>query len=142
MCELLLNPWIVWCAMAVLIFVATQFIKMPIKHFTKKIKNERGRRIANISILLIPFALGVLFDYLYCTYVIYSTYSILVGLGYGSAGISLYGAIERFFKVKIDNPYNTVEGKLVTDLVNDVCADGQVNKADVDKVNSFWQKVQ
>lgn len=141
MWELLHNEWFVWCAMAVIIFLVTQIVKLPIKFGTKHIKNERARRIANSVILLIPFALGVFCDFLYSTYILHTATSVIVGLGYGTAGISLYGAVERFFKVKVENPYNSEEGKAVTELVEAVTADGKVDKKDQDPIKEFWKKV-
>lgn len=141
MSELLNNVYFVGCAMAVIIFFVTQLLKMPIKHFTAKIGDERKRHIANATILLIPFALGIAFDFIYSTYVTHTAFSIIVGLGYGTAGISLYGVIERFFKVKIENPYECEEGEAVQELVGAVAADGKVNKKDIDPVKDFLKKV-
>ena len=139
--ELLYNAYIVWCAMAVIIFIATQFLKLPIKFGTKHIKNERVRKIANSVILLIPFALGIALDFLYSTCILHTAFSVIAGLGYGTAGISLYGVVERFFKVKVSNPYDSEEGKAVTELVNEVSKDGKVDKKDTDAVKEFWKKV-
>lgn len=139
--ELLKNEYFVWCAMAVIIFALTQVLKLPIKYFTKKISNQRVRRMVNATILLIPFALGVLVDFLYSTYYLHSAFTIITGLGYGTAGISLYGAIERFFKVKTENPYETEAGKAVTELVEEISADGKVDGNDKHAVADFWNKV-
>lgn len=139
--SLLKNDYFVWCAMAVIIFALTQVLKLPIKYFTKKISNERVRRMVNATILLIPFALGVLVDFLYSTYYLHSAFTIITGLGYGTAGISLYGAIERFFKVKTDNPYETEAGKAVTELVEEISKDGKVDGNDKHAVADFWNKV-
>jgi hypothetical protein len=139
--KLLSNDYFVWCGMAVIIFALTQLLKLPIKHFTSKIKNERVRRIVNATILIIPFALDILFDFFYSTYYLHASFSVINGLGYGSAGISLYGLIERFFKVNIENPYESVEGKAVVDLVEDIKADGKVDKNDQHAVKDFWDKV-
>ena len=139
--ELLYNAYFVVCAMAVIIFIATQFLKLPIKFGTKHIKNERVRKIANSVILLIPFALGIALDFLYSTYILHTAFSIIAGLGYGTAGISLYGVVERFFKVKVSNPYDSEEGKAVTELVNEVSKDGKVDKKDTDAIKEFWKKV-
>jgi hypothetical protein len=115
---------------------------MPIKYFTAKLKNPQVRRMVNLTILLIPFALGVVFDILYSTYVTHTAFSIIVGLGYGSAGISLYATIERFFKVKIPNPYTeTEEGKAVAELAEKVTSDKKIDKSDADPVKEFWKKV-
>lgn len=139
--KLLNNDYFVWCAMAVIIFALTQVLKLPIKYFTKKISNERVRRMVNATILLIPFALGVLADFLYSTYYLHSAFTIITGLGYGTAGISLYGAIERFFKVKTENPYETEAGKAVTELVEEISKDGKVDGNDKHAVADFWNKV-
>ena len=139
--KLLNNEYFVWCAMAVIIFALTQVLKLPIKYFTKKISNQRVRRMVNATILLIPFALGVVCDFLYSTYYLHATFSVITGLGYGTAGISLYGVIERFFKVKLNNPYETEEGKAVIEAVEDVSSDGKVDENDKHAVKDFWNKV-
>lgn len=139
--KLLNNDYFVWCAMAVIIFALTQVLKLPIKHFTKKISNQRVRRMVNATILLIPFAVGIALDFLYSTYYLHGAFSIINGLGYGTAGISLYGAIERFFKVKTQNPYETMAGKAVTELVEEISKDGKVDENDKHAVKDFWDKV-
>lgn len=139
--KLLNNEYFVWCAMAVIIFALTQVLKLPIKYFTKKISNERVRRMVNATILLIPFALGVLADFLYSTYYLHTAFTVITGLGYGTAGISLYGAIERFFKVKTDNPYESEAGKAVAELVEEISKDGKVDESDKHAVADFWNKV-
>ena len=139
--KILDNPYCVWCAMAVIIFALTQVLKLPIKACTKNIKRERVRKMVNATILLIPFALGVVCDFLYSTYYLHATFSVITGLGYGTAGISLYGVIERFFKVKLNNPYETEEGKAVIEAVENVSSDGKVDENDKDAVKDFWEKV-
>lgn len=139
--NLLHNNYFIWCAMAVIIFLVTQLIKLPIKHFTNKIKNERVRKIVNSVILLIPFGLGILAEFLYSTYYLHVAFTVITGLGYGTAGISLYGIVERFFKVKVENPYDSEEGKAVTDLVEKVTKDGVVDENDMTAVNEFLDKV-
>ena len=139
--QLLSNEYFVWCAMAVIIFALTQVLKLPIKYFTNKIDNQRVRRMVNATILLIPFAVGIVLDFVYSTYYLHGAFSIINGLGYGTAGISLYGAIERFFKVKTESPYDTQEGKAVTELVENVSKDGNVDKNDKDAIATFWDKV-
>lgn len=138
---LLANEYFVGCAMAVIIFALTQVLKLPIKACTKHIKRERVRKMVNATILLIPFILGVACDFFYQTYHLHGAFSVINGLGYGTAGISLYGVVERFFKVKVPNPYETEEGKAVTELVGKVTKDGKVDGNDKDAVKEFWNKV-
>lgn len=142
--DIINNNCFVCLAMAVIIFCVTQVLKLPIKFGTKHIKNERVRKIVNSVILLIPFGLGVLLNFLWYTYYLHEAYqmsSIMVGLGYGTAGISIYGIVERFFKVKVSNPYDTEEGKAVTELVESVTADGKVDSEDKSAVQEFLDKV-
>lgn len=141
--ELLHNTNFVWCAMAVIIFIITQIIKQPYKFLTKKtIKNERARKIANTVILLLPFAFGILLEFLYTTYYLHSTFTIIAGLTYGTTSLSLYNIVERFFKIKIDNPYNTTEeGKAVTELIEDITADGKIDNTDKSAVQEFLDKL-
>ena len=139
--KLLNNPYYVWCAMAFIIFALTQVLKLPIKACTKNIKRERVRKMVNATILLIPFALGVVCDFLYSTYYLHGAFSVITGLGYGTAGISLYGVIERFFGIKVKNPYDSEEGKAVTEAVGEITKDGKVDGEDKHAVKDFWDKV-
>lgn len=139
---LLSTSWFVVIAVAVIIFGITQLLKLPIKHFTNKIEDETTRKIVNLVILLIPFGIGLLFEFLYGTFYLHTGFDIIAGLGYGASGISLYGIIERFFGIKVKNPYtDTEEGQAVIDLVQDVAQDGKVDKADMTAVQEFFEKV-
>lgn len=139
---LLENEYFVWCAMALIIFGVTQLLKLPIKVCTKRIKNDRTRRIVNSTILLIPFMLGLVAEFLYSTYYLHIAFTGITGLGYGAAGVSLYGIVERFFKVKIDNPYETTEeGKAVKELVEKVQEDKKIDENDKSAVDEFWKTI-
>lgn len=139
--NLLANNYFVWCAMAVVIFGITQLVKLPIKAFTKKIKNDRVRRIVNIVILLIPFGLGVLAEYLFNTYYLHTAFTVVTGLTWGGTSITGYAFVERFFGVKVKNPYESKDGQAVLDFVDSVKADGKVDKNDADAVKDFYDKV-
>lgn len=139
--ELLHNKVFILCAMAVIIFAVTQVLKLPIKFFTNKIKNQTTRKRVNATILLIPFALGILLEFFYGKYVTITPFNVITGLGYGFSGISLYSIIERFFGIKTANPYESDEGKAVTELISNVSADGKVDENDQDAVRAFWDKV-
>lgn len=141
--QLLSNEYFVWCVMAAIIFLITQIVKLPWKYLTSKlIKNERKRKIANAVILLIPFGLGVLCEFLYSTYYLHAAFTIITGLGYGTASISLYGIVERFLKVKIENPYQTTEeGQAVQELIEKVQEDGKIDQSDLTAVEEFWKKI-
>ena len=139
--DLLHNAYFIWCVMSFVIFGLTQLIKLPIKYFTNKIQVERVRRIVNTVILLIPFAFGILFEFLWATFYLHEAFSVLTGLGYGTTAISLYGIIERFFKVKIPNPYDSEEGESVSELAEEIAKDGKVDESDIPAVQEFLDKL-
>lgn len=139
--HLLANSYFVWGAMAVIIFGLTQLIKLPYKKLTNLIKNERGRRIANIFILLVPFALGILAEWLFNTFYLHTELTIITGLTWGMTSISGYAFVERFFGVKVKNPYDSDEGQAVLELVDEVKADGKVDSNDKNAVKDFYKKI-
>lgn len=139
--ELIRNEYVVCSIMAIVIFAVTQLLKLPIKAVTKNIERERLRRIINALILLIPFGLGILFEYLYNGLFLEQELTFYKGLMYGSSGVALYGFIERFFKVKVENPYNSEEGEAVLELVDDVSKDKVIDEKDKDSVKAFWKKI-
>jgi uncharacterized protein YacL len=139
MAELLKNEYFMGVVMSVIVFAFTQLLKMPIKALTSKIENERTRKIVNGTILLIPFILGVLFEFLLTTLVFHEPFTVIQGLTYGTGGISLYGVVERFFKVK--NPYDTEEGEAVMELVEKVTEDGKVDENDKTALKEYLDLV-
>ncbi len=146
--QLLSNDYFVWCAMAVVIFGLTQLLKLPIKAVTKHIKNEKTRGIVNLVILIIPFTLGLLAEYLFDVLYLHNVFAGIAGLQYGSASLLVYGVFEKLAKktgieIKLDNPYETTdEGKAVQELVEKVQEDGKVDKSDLSAVDEFWQAIQ
>lgn len=50
--------WIYWCSV-IAVVVLTQLIKIPIKHFTNKIKIETNRKRINLMFMIIPFIIGI-----------------------------------------------------------------------------------
>lgn len=139
--ELVANPYLLGALTGAVIFAITQILKMPIKHFTNKIKNERLRRIVNTTIMFIPFLLGVTAELLYTFYLFHDAYSVADGLGYGTISVSLYGFVERFLKVKLPSPYETEEGKAVLELIETVGSDDKIDEKDNDAIKAFWDKI-
>lgn len=146
--QILTNEYFIMCAMAVVVFIVTQLLKLPIKAITKKtIKDEKVRKRVNVIILIIPFAFGLLLEFLYNVLFLHNTFTGTIGLGYGMSGISLYAAVEKFFGKKknsetIAGTYQeTEEGKAVIELVDKISEDGKVDKKDVDVVQEFLDKI-
>ena len=133
--------------MAVIIFCLTQILKLPIKAITKHIKNEKTRGIVNLVILIIPFGLGLLAEFLFDGLYLHNSFAGIAGLQYGSASLLVYGVFEKIakktgIKVTIDNPYETTEeGEAVKELVNKVQEDGKIDKSDISAVDEFWEKI-
>lgn len=49
--------WVFWVVLALIIGI-TQLVKLPIKHLTNKITNNKLREKVNVVIMFIPFILG------------------------------------------------------------------------------------
>lgn len=145
--QLLSNEYFVWCAMAVIIFCLTQILKLPIKAATKHIKNEKTRGIVNLVILIIPFGLGLLAEFLFDGMYLHNAFTGMAGLQYGSSSLFVYGVFEKIAKktginVKIDNPYEiTEEGKAIKELVDKAQEDGKIDKSDLSAVDEFLEKI-
>ena len=72
---LLENQVVVYAVMAALIFGLTQGLKwLFIKPFTNKIKNEKARKAVNTTIYFIPYALGILFEFVYAVLLVHSEF--------------------------------------------------------------------
>ena len=123
----------IW-VMAIIVFLLTQVLKLPIKHFTKKIKVEKTRKAINSVILVLPFVLGCLFEFLYCRFIKKEAFDVVAGFLMGGQSIAFYGIFERFLGVKIENPYDTDEGKAVLDSVSDAVSDGTVTTDEIKDV--------
>lgn len=149
---LLSNEYFMLCVMAAVIFGLTQLFKLPIKAATSHIKNEKKRGIVNLVIVLIPFALGLLSEWLW--YWLYHKYGVgmqveftgINGLQYGMASLTVYGVVEKLFKkngieIKLDNPLDTDEGKAVQELVQQVQEDGKIDNQDISAVDQFWKTI-
>ena len=137
MTELLNNENFVWGAMAILVLCISQLIKLPIKALTKAtIKNESARSRVNTLIMLIPLALGVFGDWLFCTFYLGTAFSVVDGIKIGGTAITLYGMLEKSIK---GAPSPETEAAL--ELVEKVTEDKKVDKKDNDAVKAFLKKV-
>lgn len=79
----------------VIILALTQLVKLPIKHFTNKIKNENLRKKINILIMLLPYILGfiasgilIFFDF---------NFSWEASVFWGGSSQIIYSFLERVF---------------------------------------------
>lgn len=146
---LLQNQVVMYALIAVLIFFLTQGLKWAfIKPFTNKIKNKKVRKAVNTTIYFIPYALGILFEFVYTVFLVHTDFSVFMGIIHGTSGIAFYGVFERgysFFTGKssnIENPYETTEeGKSVKELIDRVTEDGKIDETDRPALNAFLEKI-
>jgi hypothetical protein len=133
MVELLNNEYFVWGAMAIIVLCLSQLLKLPIKALTKKtIKSESARVRVNTALMLIPLALGVLCDWLFCTLYLGVAFSVVEGVKVGGTAVTLYGMLEKLIKGA-----QSKETTATLELVNDITKDGKVDKKDSATVKEF-----
>ena len=133
--ELLHNENFVWGAMSVIVLCFSQLLKLPIKVLTSKIADDKVRQAVNTTIMLIPLALGILFDFAFCTMFLEVPFSIEEGIKVGASAVTLYGVLERIIKGATSKKTNDT-----LDLVDELLADGKVNGEDISAVEKFYQQ--
>lgn len=146
---LLGNQVLVYAVMAVLIFGLTQGLKWAfIKPFTNEIKNKKVRKAVNTTIYFIPYALGILFEFVYSVMLMHGQFNIVMGIIHGTSGIACYGVFERIYSFitgkssNLENPYETTEvGRAVQELMISVSEDGKFDKNDHPALTAFLDKV-
>lgn len=147
MAELLNNEKIVLIVMGIVAFLVTQGLKWAfVKPFTKNL-NTRAKTIINSIILIIAFGSAVLCEFLYSHFWLHTAIDLTrasYGWGYASG---VYGVVEmviRFIKgdnVKLENPYQTEEGKQTTKLIENITKDGKIDKKDSQSMKDYVNKL-
>jgi hypothetical protein len=147
MAELLNNQTYVLIAMGIVAFLVTQGLKWAfVKPFTKNL-NTRAKTIINSVILLIAFGSAVLCEFLYSHFWLHTAMSLSrasYGWGYASG---VYGVVEMIIKfvkgenIKLDNLYETEQGKQITELVDNITKDGKIDKNDSQSIKDFANKL-
>ena len=147
MAELLNNEKVVLVIMGIIAFLVTQGLKWAfVKPFTKNL-NTRAKTIINSVILLIAFGSAVLCEFLYSHFWLHTTINLSrasYGWGYASAVYGVFETILKFIKgkdVKLDNPYETEEGKQTTELIVNIAKDGKIDKKDEQSIKDFANKL-
>ena len=139
--ELLSNDYFVLCAMSIIICIISQLIKMPIKHFTNKIKNATIEKRVTALFMLLPLALGVLFNFLYNTYYLHIAFSVVTGLSWGTTSIMFYQGFRRFMTGKEPTAQEVQQLQDIKNLANTVGGDRKINANDTSAVKDFLDKV-
>lgn len=139
--ELPSNDYYLLIIMPVLICLATQALKMPIKHFTNKIKSEKIENRITALFMLLPLALGLLANFLYNTLYLQIPFSVTTGLSWGTASMMFY---KGFMKIVVGKEPTALEEKQLEDvknLANAIGSDGKIDKTDTSAVKDFLNKV-
>lgn len=148
MWEILNNTTVVYCVMAILIFALTQGLKwVLVKPWTNNIKNEKVRKAVNSTIYFIPYAIGILFEYLYSVTLMQGEFNLAMGVIHGTSGIAFYGIFERIYSLvtgkssNIENPHQDEIGKAVAEFMGTISKDGKIDADDKPALKAFLDKV-
>jgi hypothetical protein len=139
--ELLSNEYFILGVMSIIICLITQILKMPIKIFTNKIKNVKVEKRVTTLLMLLPLALGILFNFVYNTYYLHVAFSAVQGLSWGTTSIMFYQGLKRFLTGQETPEQEKKELKSVKDLVEEIAKDGKVDNSDTSAVKDFLNKV-
>ena len=71
----------------------TEAAKLPIKHFTKKVKNEKTRRLINLTVMAVPIALSLALGGFYT--LIPARFSIVACVSWATSAMIIYEFAER-----------------------------------------------
>lgn len=147
MAQLLNNEKIILIAMGVVAFLITQGLKWAfVKPYTKNL-NTRAKTIINSVILIIAFGSAVLCEFLYSHFWLHTAMNLSrasYGWGYSSGVYGVFEVILKFIKgedTKLDNPYETEEGKETIKLVENIAKDGKIDKRDSQSIRDFANKL-
>ena len=127
--------------MAIIICLITQLIKMPIKIFTNKIKDEKVEKRVTTLFMLLPLILGVLFNFLYNNFYLHIAFSVVQGLSWGTTSIMFYQGLKRFLTGKETTEEEKKNLESVKDLVLEIAKDGKLDSTDTSAVKDFLNKV-
>ena len=145
--EILNNPVAVTGILAFAVFLLTQGLKWAlVKPWTSKIKNEKIRKGVNTVVLLMPFVLGCLVEYLYCTFLSGLPFDPVVGITRGMTSIAMYSIFDHFLSIifgtaPTQNPYTSDEGQAAVECAEDVISDGKVDSEDISAVKKLLSMV-
>lgn len=141
--NLLNNSAFVCILMAVMTFGVTQGLKWAfVKPWTNKLKNERARKSVNTVIFLFPYAVGILLEYLFATFVTHTTPDLFVGAVSGGAGHSVFALYERIYNIATGRSTAKLdESNAAEKFIADVIADGKINGDDKPALQEFLNKV-
>ena len=139
--ELLSNDYFVLSAMSIIICLVTQILKLPIKFFTNKIKEQKIEKRVTTLLMLLPLVLGVVFNFVYNTYYLHTTLSIVTGLSWGTTSIMFYQGFKRVVYGIETTPEAKANLENIKELVKEVTKDGKIDKEDTSAIKDFLDKV-
>ena len=139
--ELLSNDYFVVCTMSIIICLITQLLKLPIKLFTNKIKNQKAEDRVTALLMILPLALGILFNFLYNVYYLKIAFSVIEGLSWGTASIMFYQGFKKVITGKEPTDLEIKEITSVKELASKIASDGKLDKNDKNAIDEYLNKV-
>ena len=139
--ELLSNNYFVLCAMSIIICLITQLLKMPIKFFTNKIKNQKTEDRVTALLMTLPLALGVLFNFLYNVYYLKIAFSVIEGLSWGTASIMFYQGFKKVITGKEPTAIEIQQANDVKELATQIASDGKIDKNDTNAISEYLNQL-
>lgn len=109
------------------IFGILSLLKKPIKALTAKIKNDKLRKLANKSIIVLSFGLSALIWFILTK--ISAHY-----FPYEAATVLITGALPVVMYALVDGVITKNTATQILDTVKDIAADGEVTKDEVKKL--------
>ena len=106
-------------------------LKKPIKCLTKKIKNERIRKLVNKQFVI--YAFGISAGLWYCLSLFAKQY-----FAFEPLYVFITGALSVVLHQLADGVITNTTAKQLLDIVDDVASDGTVDEQDEDAVKDFW----
>lgn len=138
---LLSNDYFVLGAMSIIICLVTQLLKMPIKVFTNKIKDEKIEKRVTALFMLLPLMLGVLFNFLYNIYYLHIPFSVVQGLSWGTTSIMFYQGVKRFITGKEPTLLEKQNLEQVKILASQIGSNGKLDLNDKNAISEYLDKV-
>jgi hypothetical protein len=124
-------------ALALIIVLFTQVIKLPIKALINLlIKNKAVVQRVNIIFMLLPIGLSILAQLIHSTLWGMGVLDIAVGLKISTTATSIYVFLEQLLKGKASR-----EAKAVQKFATDIAKDGKIDRSDLSAKDEFLKAV-
>jgi hypothetical protein len=109
------------------------FVKKPIKCLTRKISNEKLRKLANKSLIFLSFGISAI-----CWFILNKISSYY--FAFNEVNVLLTGAFATVIYALGDGIFNKSQAEEFVEIVKDITDDGQVEDSEKHAISDFWNK--